>query len=393
MAVTVWHPSAKRQQLEDAGSFTGGGHKFLVHTTEGSTLDGAFVTVELKRSAPHFLLEVKNGRRRLVQCIPINRAARGLKHDFGPETNRANCIQVEVVGFTDRTEAAKAGHLELWVPNWSVDIYKHLHLLMQWTHDHFSVPMRADHPFMGQPGYARLSGQAFFGAVGLVGHCHAGGGNNHHDPGPLNTHLVIQGPTASFGSTHEPTRTALAALPEMLRVTSTILGAPRATPAQLRRHLIARHDANPGQSRLKDKTLADIVQLYVRTCKSIGLDPLVAVSQMELETGHLTSKASQPPRRNPAGIGITGPGVQGVSFPDWTKAVRAHVGRLAAYAIPSGKGTPAQKALITEALAVRPLDPKKRGKAPRVAGLSRHWAEDQHYAKKIVKIAREIRVS
>ena len=53
MALTVWHPSAKRQQLEDAGTFTGGGHKFLVHTTEGTTLEGVFTTVKVKRSAPH----------------------------------------------------------------------------------------------------------------------------------------------------------------------------------------------------------------------------------------------------------------------------------------------------------------------------------------------------
>ena len=383
MAATVWHPRAKRQQLEDAGSFTGGGHKFVVHTTEGSTLESAFETVKGKRASPHFILEVKNGRRRLVQCIPIDRAARALKHDSGPETNKANCIQVEVVGYTSHKEAVKQGHLELWVPNWPADIYKHLHLLMLWTHDHFAVSMRADHPFAGQPGYVRLSGQAFVNAVGLVGHCHApsAAGNDHTDPGPLNSHFVIHGAGAPF------------TLTDALSPTSTVLAAPRATAAQLRRHLIARHDANPGQSHLKDSTLADIVQLYMRTCKSIGLDPLVAVSQMELETGHLTSKASQPPRRNPAGIGITGPGVNGVSFPNWNKAVRGHVGRLAAYAIPIGKGTPAQKALIAEALTVRPLDPTKRGKAVRVRGLSKHWAADQNYAGKIVKIAKEIEVS
>jgi hypothetical protein len=113
-----------------------------------------------------------------------------------------------------------------------------------------------------------------------------------------------------------------------------------------------------------DKTLANIVNLYVQTCKSVGIDPLVAVSQMELETGHLTSKASQPPRRNRAGIGITGASTQGRSFPTWTEAVRAHVGGLAAYAIPKGEGTQAQKALISEALAVRPLPDSKRGSAP-----------------------------
>ena len=80
----------------------------------------------------------------------------------------------------------------------------------------------------------------------------------------------------------------------------------------------------------------------------------------------------------------------GVSFPNWKTAVRAHVGRLAAYAIPKGKGTPAQKALIAEALAVRPLPDSKRGVAVRLKGLSRHWATDPKYARKIVRIAGEI---
>jgi N-acetylmuramoyl-L-alanine amidase/Mannosyl-glycoprotein endo-beta-N-acetylglucosaminidase len=177
---------------------------------------------------------------------------------------------------------------------------------------------------------------------------------------------------------------------ETLSVNSTILAAPRATAAQMRQHLINRHRAHPGDSQLKEKTLADIVNLYVRTCKSVGVDPLVAVSQMELETGHLTSKASQPPRRNLAGIGITSASAQGVSFPTFNKAVRAHVGRLAAFAIPKDKGTPAQKALIAEALAVRPLPPSKRGVAVRLKGLARNWAEDPNYADKIARIAKEI---
>lgn len=177
---------------------------------------------------------------------------------------------------------------------------------------------------------------------------------------------------------------------ETLTANSKILAAPRATAAQMRQHLINRHRAHPGDSQLKDKTLADIVNLYVRTCKSVGIDPLVAVSQMELETGHLTSKASQPPRRNLAGIGITSATTQGISFPNYNKAVRAHVGRLAAYAIPKGAGTPAQKALIAEALAVRPLPDSKRGVAVRLKGLSRNWAMDPKYAIKIGKIGKEI---
>jgi len=192
MSALLLNPDATHQPLEDAGPFTGGGRKFIVHTTEGSTLESAFATLQANRSAPHFILEVKNGRRRLVQCIAINRAARALQHTGGPETNRANCIQVEVVGFTDHTAAQRAGHLELWVPNWSHDVYAALHALMQWTNEHFGVPMRADHPFVGRPGYARLSGEAFVNAVGLLGHCHVPE-NDHTDPGPLRTGLVVNG--------------------------------------------------------------------------------------------------------------------------------------------------------------------------------------------------------
>jgi hypothetical protein len=177
---------------------------------------------------------------------------------------------------------------------------------------------------------------------------------------------------------------------EVLSTTSTIMAPPRATQAQLRNHLITRHHAHHSGSAYKDSTMARIVRLYFTTATSIGLDPLVVVSQMELETGHLTSQASQPPQRNPAGIGITGAPGEGVFFPNWTKAVRAHVGRLAAYAIPKGSETPAQKALIAEALAVRPLPDEKRGVAVRLQGLSRHWAADKHYADKIARIAHEI---
>ena len=194
MAQEVWHPNATRQQLEDAGPFAGGGRKFLVHTTEGTTLEGAFETLSANRDAPHFILEVKNGRRRLVQCIPINLAARTLEHPNGtPETNRASCVQVEVVGFTDERAAQTLGHPELYVGHWAPEVYRYLHLLMQWTHTNFGVPMQALHPFPGQTGYARLSGAAFFETSGLVGHCHAAN-NSHTDPGPLHAALTVNGP-------------------------------------------------------------------------------------------------------------------------------------------------------------------------------------------------------
>jgi hypothetical protein len=135
----------------------------------------------------------------------------------------------------------------------------------------------------------------------------------------------------------------------------------------------------------------EIVKRYCATAKEAGLDPLLVVSQMVLETGNLSSFWSQPPRRNPAGIGVTGEPGKGVSFSSWDKAVRAHVGRLLAYAIPEGEETPPQRALIKEALTVRPLPKNRRGCAPTLSGLAGTWATDKKYASKIARVANEFR--
>src|SRR4051794_22366474 len=73
--------------------------------------------------------------------------------------------------------------------------------------------------------------------------------------------------------------------------------------------------------------------------------------------------------------------------PGLVQSVRAHLGRLLAYALPASAGTAAQKALIAEALTWRPLPASKRGSAPTVKGLARSWATDPAYAAKIVNIA------
>ena len=118
---------------------------------------------------------------------------------------------------------------------------------------------------------------------------------------------------------------------------------------------------------------------------------LLAVAQMTEETGHLTSFWSQRPRRNLAGIGVTGEPGAGVSFPDLKTAVRAHTGRLLAFALPSGVESEAQHQLIEEALAARPLPEKYRGIAPTLQGLAGTWAQDPDYATKVAAVANEIR--
>jgi hypothetical protein len=167
-----------------------------------------------------------------------------------------------------------------------------------------------------------------------------------------------------------------------------LLTQPRVTQKALVRYMLSRKHGN-----YSDEDVRSILKRYVATSRQAGIDPLLVVSQMVLETGNLTSRWSQRPRRNPAGIGVTGkPGV-GISFPSWDEAVRAHVGRLLAYAIPKGRGNAAQRKLIEEALAVRQLPDTRRGCAPTIGGLAGTWAKDMKYADKITRIANEIRGS
>src|SRR3954447_5642115 len=166
---------------------------------------------------------------------------------------------------------------------------------------------------------------------------------------------------------------------------SELIPTPRITPGQPERYMLARP-----HGQYTDDDVRFILGQYFEVAPPAGLDPLLSISQMVLETGSLTSFWSQRPRRNPAGIGVTGEPGAGVSFPSWVVAVRAHVGRLLAYALPRGGESAAQQALITEALRWRPLPDTVRGRAPTLAGLAGSWAADPQYAVKISRVANEI---
>ena len=169
---------------------------------------------------------------------------------------------------------------------------------------------------------------------------------------------------------------------------SPLLADPRATQRQVSRYLHA-----TGHGPYSSAQVETIVGLYDTGARAVGLDPMVAVAQMVLETGHLTSEWSQRPHHNPAGIGVTGEPGKGVSFPDWDSAVAAHLGRLLAYALPAGAGNQRQTELIAEALQWRSLPDGLRGAAPRLSGLAGTWARDPEYATKIARVANEIRLT
>jgi hypothetical protein len=162
-----------------------------------------------------------------------------------------------------------------------------------------------------------------------------------------------------------------------------------------------------------------IVGHYQGLGDSVGLDWFLALAQLAHETGSLTSWWSQRPRRNPAGVGVTGamrdglpdgtpgpaPGPawawddarkkwrEGVSFPTWADdAVPAHLGRLLAYALRDDQASPEQQELIARALAYRPLPASYRGSAPTITGLNGRWAvPGTDYGQRIMALAERMR--
>jgi hypothetical protein len=149
-----------------------------------------------------------------------------------------------------------------------------------------------------------------------------------------------------------------------------------------------------------------IIPAYIAQCAAVGLDAAIVLAQLIHETGNLASWWAARPRRNPAGIGVTGRTqgaqpptgiwqqrngwwVEGIAFASWKDdAIPAHIGRLLAYALPAGQGTPAQQQLIAQALAIRPLPAAFRGAATRLQGLNGRWAwPGLFYAQKLAALA------
>lgn len=184
-------------------------------------------------------------------------------------------------------------------------------------------------------------------------------------------------------------------------LTSTIQGSPE----QCIRFMTRR-----AHGEYTDNDIASvIVPAYFSVCASVSMNPVMLLAQMIHETGNLTSWWSQRPRRNPAGIGVTGrttanqPAggtwaihdgvwVEGLSFASWKdESVAAHAGRLLAYAVRDEHASVLQYATIARALSYRALPASFRGAAPTWRGLGGRWAvPGTTYADKIAEIANAI---
>ena len=109
-----------------------------------------------------------------------------------------------------------------------------------------------------------------------------------------------------------------------------------------------------------------------------GVRPEVLFAQAMHETGWLRFGGDVKPQQcNFGGLGATGNGVSGLTFPDVATGLRAQVQHLKAYA-------------STDPLKTQCVDPRfyyvARGCAPCVEDLAGRWASDRNYGKSLVTI-------
>jgi hypothetical protein len=172
-----WDLHIEHKPLDDAGDFTGGGNKWVWHTTESGwwTVDAMYGVLRDKRAAPHFVIGGRSGLKHpvVIQMVALNQAGRALGNDSGDgfQTNRADCIQTEVCWF-----AGKSDDLTDWH-------YKALANLIRLTNievpDSRQVVRNAPRSFSNP---SRYSDSGFVSAKGHVGHVHVPD-NDHWDPG------------------------------------------------------------------------------------------------------------------------------------------------------------------------------------------------------------------
>jgi hypothetical protein len=161
------------------------------------------------------------------------------------------------------------------------------------------------------------------------------------------------------------------------------------TPSRLMQHVLERtRDLSPA--------FRDIARYYKQHGEALRVRWDYAFFQMLLETNYLSYKTGSgrwgdvdPRQNNFAGIGTTGGGVPGDSFPDVSSGVLAQMQHLVAYSGERVKSPLAprtrekQDDIIEQSLAL--------GRPVRFDDLTNRWAADRNYAKSIEWVAERYR--
>jgi hypothetical protein len=181
-ASAVWLPEGyhmglhiEHRPLPSAGPFTGGGNKWLWHITVSpwNTVDAMWTVLRDKNAASQLIVGGRQGLKHpvVIQCMPLNRAGRALAHPSGPETNRADCFQVEI--------CANPADVPFFATKKRYEAFANLVRLVNTTVEKSQrATWKQARSFQDT---TRFGGQEFVDAAGHCGHMHVPG-NDHGDP-------------------------------------------------------------------------------------------------------------------------------------------------------------------------------------------------------------------
>lgn len=184
----IWYPVATKDEFANSGGFLEGfAWRGVLHTTEGSSYAGARSVYAKSRVAPHFTVSFESGVFKVWQHIPLNKSARALAHPAGTvETNRARCIQIEIVA-----SAATSGTLQR-------EYLNGIGKLMRWCETNTGIERRALKFYSDKEGIVlardtspvRLSTPDWTKFSGWCGHQHVPF-NSHWDPGDIDIDYLL----------------------------------------------------------------------------------------------------------------------------------------------------------------------------------------------------------
>lgn len=181
MSTPKYYPPASRAQKFSPGSFRMQGiNKVLLHSTETDGWPG------YGGAGGNPTLTYNPHTHQWRQHIPMTARATALMNAGSFQTNRANVVQVEIIGRAETT-----------IPKMDDQALKDLGEFIAWMNEHYGVPIKngvAWKPYpasYGPVNGVRLSVSKYRDYEGVLGHMHAPG-NVHGDPGQLDVAKIIQ---------------------------------------------------------------------------------------------------------------------------------------------------------------------------------------------------------
>ena len=210
--MTAWLFPRYETAGSDVGAYTSGPWKIVVHTTEvHADIDNGWLAGWKHPS--HIVVDPV--RRKVAQCLPLDRAARSLVGGAGYETNRDSAIQVEIVAYSDLTLAQSRDAARWHVTNLTDDDLNYvaagvLAPVCAWVRSQGGEIDLDDVPPLSPIGGSastsapqRFTPARWDNFAGLCGHRHVPN-NAHWDPGELDLRKLAAYTRSALDSTLGP---------------------------------------------------------------------------------------------------------------------------------------------------------------------------------------------